>query len=91
MSFSNTFNYVLDTEKQFGGNFGWQTRIDNVLFRADGTYDITPGFSLHDAAFTAQYRLDNDLSAQTQIDQQLDGKSPATLTRPSTRISSISG
>jgi hypothetical protein len=81
MSFTNSLNYIIESDKQLQGEFGMQTRFDNIMFRADGTYNIDPTFGLHDAAFTAQYRLDKELSAQSQIDKGLDQDTHTTLTQ----------
>ncbi|MGE3623111.1 MAG: hypothetical protein AB7H77_04460 [Bdellovibrionales bacterium] len=81
VSFSNTLNYIHDGGKQFTGNFGMQTRVYDILFRADASYDVQPRFGMHNAAFTAQYRIDRDISAQTQVDRQLGDQTQSTLTQ----------
>lgn len=80
-SFSNTFSYIKSTDTQTQGTMGWQTHFGPVLLRAEGLYEMTPALQIQDAALTAQYRIDKDLTAQTKIDNQLMNEKVATLSQ----------
>ncbi|HVY13526.1 MAG TPA: carboxypeptidase-like regulatory domain-containing protein, partial [Alphaproteobacteria bacterium] len=70
MSLSNTLDYTRNDESTLGGSFTWQSRLMNIALRASGHYQLQPERTIDGATLVAQYRLEDNITAQTQFDQQ---------------------
>jgi hypothetical protein len=71
ISFTNSVDYVTGQDRMWENTFGVQTRLLNTDLRATGITDMEPQERLREVSFTANYRLDEKLSAQTSYDKIL--------------------
>lgn len=71
ISFTDSFDYVIDSEKRLQDTFSAQTRLLNTDFRAIGIMDMKPTHRMREASFMADYALMDKLTGQTQYDRNM--------------------
>jgi len=71
LSFTNDINYIIDSERRVQDVFGVQTRLWDINFRTTGVYDLKPDQQFRTASVMADYKLDDRLSGQTQLERDM--------------------